>query len=173
HYDFAPRDKQREVFEKQIAIAVERNLPIVVHTRESTEESIETVERFCVKHPHWRNNGSGEVKGARGVFHCFTGTADQARKLFALGFHVSFPGIVTFKNSPVLETLKSIGHESILLETDSPFLTPSPFRGKRNEPAYIPYIANKIAEVLNTTPGVVAGQTTANAKRLFSLDSNA
>lgn len=174
HYDYAPRDRQQEVFEGQIAIAVERDLPIVVHTRESTEEAIETVGRFCAKHPKWRSNGHtpGPVKGARGVFHCFTGSADQARTLFSLGFHVSFLGIVTFKNSPVLETLKSIGCDSILLETDSPFLTPSPFRGKRNEPSYVPFIANKIAEVLSTTPGVVARQTTANAKRLFLLEDH-
>jgi len=172
HYDLSPRERQREVFERQISLAIERNLPIVVHTRESTDESIETVKRLCGEHPEWRNDGNGSVKGARGVFHCFTGSAEQARELFSLGFFVSFPGIVTFKNSPVLKTLEAIGYDSILLETDSPFLTPVPFRGKRNEPSYIPFIANKIAEVLHATPGVVAERTAANTRQLFSLTTD-
>ncbi len=89
--------------------------------------------------------------------------------LFANGFFVSYPGIVTFKNSSVLETLKSIGYVPILLETDSPFLAPVPLRGRRNEPANIPLIANKIAEVLQTTPTVIAEHASANTRHLFSL----
>jgi len=156
---------------KQLEIAARRGLPVVVHTRNSIPEALEEVRVFAEEHYEWRSSGYqlGKVQGARGVFHCFSGTEEQARMLFSYGFFVSYPGIVTFKNSSVLETLKSIGCEHILLETDSPFLTPAPFRGKRNEPANIPLIANKIAEVLQTTPGAVATRTSANTRHLFSL----
>jgi TatD DNase family protein len=170
HYDFSPRERQLEVFRNQISIAVRRDLPIVVHTRESMEDAIEMVASFAREFPHWRaGNGGGP---SRGVFHCFTGTAEEARMLFSLGFYVSFPGIVTFKKSPVLETLRTIGSERILLETDSPYLTPVPFRGKRNEPAYIPLIGNSIAETLQTTLEEIAARTTRNATNLFSLTTH-
>ncbi len=167
HYDFAPRERQRDVFRNQISLAVRRNLPIVVHTRESMDEAIDIVTGCVQEWPHWR---PGAAEGpSRGVFHCFTGTADQARTLFSLGFYVSFPGIVTFKNSPVRETLRTIGLERILIETDSPYLTPVPHRGKRNEPSYIPLIAASIAETLNTTTDHVAAATTRNATDLFAI----
>ena len=170
-YDVSPRERQFDVFRKQLAIAVRSELPVVVHTRDSIPEALEEVAKISEEHDRWRSSGygRGSVQGARGVFHCFSGTEDQARILFSYGFFVSYPGIVTFKNSSVLTTLQSIGHEHILLETDSPFLTPVPFRGKRNEPSNIPLIATKIAEVLGTTPGIVAAQTSANTRHLFSL----
>jgi TatD DNase family protein len=105
----------------------------------------------------------------RGVFHCFTGTAEEAEQLFALGFVVSYPGIVTFKNSPVLETLSTIGFQRILLETDSPYLAPVPFRGKRNEPAHVVYVANTIASLFHVPPSEVATVTAHNTRTLFGL----
>lgn len=170
-YDFSPRDRQFEILRKQLAMAVRRDLPVVIHTRDSVPEALEEIRMIAEEHYEWRSSGyqRGPVQGARGVFHCFSGTEQQARTLFSYGFFVSYPGIVTFKNSSVLETLKAIGVEHILLETDSPFLTPVPFRGKRNEPANIPLIANRIAEVLKTTPAIVADQTSANTRHLFSL----
>lgn len=170
-YDYSPREQQFDVLRKQLAIAVRRNLPVVVHTRDSVQDAIKEIKTVSEKHVGWRSVGyqRGLVQGARGVFHCFSGTAEQANLLFSYGFFVSYPGIVTFKHSPALETLKSIGCEHILLETDSPFLTPVPFRGKRNEPANIPLIANKIAEVLQITPNVVAKHASANTRHLFSL----
>lgn len=170
-YDYSPRERQVEVLRKQLAIAVRRNLPVVIHTRDSVPESLEEIKSITEKHREWRLSGyeKGPVQGARGVFHCFSGTAEQARTLFSNGFFVSYPGIVTFRNSSVLETLKLIGYGSILLETDSPFLAPVPLRGKRNEPANIPLIANKIAEVLQTTPSVIAESASANTRHLFSL----
>jgi TatD DNase family protein len=170
-YDYSPRDRQFEVLRKQLAIAVRRDLPVVVHTRDSVAEAIGEMRVIAEKHSEWRTSGyqRGPVQGARGVFHCFSGTADEAKTLFSYGFFVSYPGIVTFKNSVALETLKSIGYEHILLETDSPFLAPVPLRGKRNEPANIPLIANKIAEAFQTTPMVVAKHASANTRHLFSL----
>ena len=170
HYDFSPRVTQERVFIEQIGIAAQRNLPIVVHTRESMDRTLEIVTGAVAQHAGWkgRSAGNGSPSG-RGVFHCFTGTADEAEKLFGWGFYVSYPGIVTFKNSPVLSTLKAIGTKNIMLETDSPYLAPVPFRGKRNEPAHVVHVANKIAELLNTEPSQVGAVTSKNTRSLFNI----
>lgn len=168
YYDMSPRETQERVFRKQIELAVRRNLPIVVHTRRSMMQALEIVQEAVRTHPTWRHNPS-DGSGLRGVFHCFTGTATQAEQLFKLGFCVSYPGIVTFKNSPVLETLKRIGFHKILLETDSPYLAPVPFRGKRNEPANIVYIANRIAELFHVSPSEIASAASRNTRKLFDL----
>lgn len=173
HYDFSPRQQQIEVFEQQIQIAIRRNLPIVVHTRESMAESIAVVEKALASDGTWREqyrNEHSRYPIPKGVFHCFTGDAQQAWHLLEMGFYVSYPGIVTFKNSPVIETLKSIGYDHILLETDSPYLAPVPLRGKRNEPSNIPLIANKIAEIFRSTTEDVARTTRYNAKKLFGIE---
>jgi len=171
YYDFSPKEKQREIFEAQLEVAARRQLPVVIHTRDSMADAMEIVAQAAGRHPEWRSDvkpGHG-VQGSRGVFHCFTGTADEARTLFSQGFYVSYPGIVTFKNSPVASVVKEIGWANILLETDSPYLTPVPYRGKRNEPSHIPLIANKIAELCETTPTVVGEAATTNTRALFSL----
>lgn len=121
HYDFAPREQQVTVFEAQIRMAIRRNLPIVVHTRESIPESIASVRSLVHSAPEWRKQSPAHdhaLPAYRGVFHCFTGSADECRQIFELGFLVSFPGIVTFRNSPVLETIKQIGYDRIMIETD-------------------------------------------------------
>ncbi|MBI4428961.1 MAG: TatD family hydrolase [Ignavibacteriales bacterium] len=167
HYDFSPRDQQRNVFRKQIQIAIRRNLPIVVHTRESTADAFEIVREVSALNRQWKATEQGDK---RGVFHCFTGSVEEANILFGLGFYVSYPGIVTFKNSPVLTTLKTIGLGRILLETDSPYMAPVPVRGKRNEPANIALTAKKMAEVLGERLDEVARVTKENATFLFALD---
>lgn len=167
HYDFSPRDVQLRVFRRQIELAVKRDLPVVVHTRESIPEALEAVQTAVRDHPDWCAGESGEVRGRRGVFHCFTGNADQARELFSLGFFVSYPGIVTFKNSPVSATLKEIGFGNILLETDAPYLTPVPHRGTRNEPSHLPLIAEAVARIVGSGVDEVTMRTTQNAARLF------
>ena len=172
HYDFSPRDIQREVFEKQIGIAVRRNLPVVVHTRESQDETIAVVERAVKANPGWRAEESSihtRLPARRGVFHCFPGGPEDAQRVMELGFFVSYPGIVTFKNSPVIETLKSIGYDHILLETDSPYLAPVPLRGKRNEPANVVLVAKKIAEVFDASVEDVARAARFNTKKLFNI----
>ncbi|HEY4612905.1 MAG TPA: TatD family hydrolase [Bacteroidota bacterium] len=173
HYDFSPRATQEAVFKRQVEIAVSRNLPIVVHTRESMSQAIRIVMEAAQKYPNWKMGATpqGAVDAARGVFHCFTGKADEALQLFELGFFVSYPGIVTFKNSPVLETLRAIGYKKILIETDSPYLAPVPLRGKRNEPAHIVYVANRIAEQFSVEPSEIGRTTAENTRRLFGISS--
>lgn len=172
HYDFSPRDRQRETFKQQIEMARRRNLPVVIHTRESLAESIAIVEQAVHGNGYWLHDqmwSEGQGEKLKGVFHCFTGDANQAGRLFECGFLVSFPGIVTFKNSPVVETLKQIGFKNILVETDSPYLTPVPFRGKRNEPSYVTYVAGKIAEIFGVSVEEIAQSASDNTKKLFHL----
>ncbi len=174
YYDTTPKDKQQRMFQAQIAIAIRRNLPIVVHTRDSMDDAVSAVEDMIQKNEYWRSQqatSNSRFPAPKGVFHCFSGDAETARRLFAVGFLVSYPGIVTFKNSPAVETLKAIGYDHIMLETDSPYLTPAPHRGKRNEPMYIPQIGKKIAEICNATERDVARTTSYNAKRLFNIGS--
>jgi TatD DNase family protein len=172
HYDFSPRDIQQDVFKKQIQIAIRRNLPVVVHTRESQDDTIAAVDEAVKAHPGWRVESSSvhtRVPARRGVFHCFPGGPVEANRLMELGFYTSYPGIVTFKNSPVIGTLKSIGYDHILLETDSPYLAPVPLRGKRNEPANVVLIAQKIADVFGASIEDVARAARFNTKRLFNI----
>lgn len=163
-YDTSPRDYQREIFSRQIELAVKRDLPIIVHTRDSVQDAIDLVTQYAMKNPEWKQGTN------RGVFHCFTGDAAQARHLFGLGFLVSFPGPITFKKGTMHDVVREIGLDNIMVETDSPFLTPVPFRGKRNEPSYIPLIAQKIADTLNISLQEVEEKTTRNAVALFHLN---
>ncbi len=164
YYDTTPKDKQLRMFRSQIEIAIRRNLPIVVHTRDSMDDAVSTVESMIQRDEYWRSQqatSNSRFPAPKGVFHCFSGDAQIARKLFALGFlRFAYPGIVTFKNSPAAETLKAIGYDHIMLETDSPYLTPAPHRGKRNEPMYIPQIGKKVAEICRATEEDVARTTT-------------
>ena len=172
HYDYSPRDVQRDVLRKQIEIAVRRNLPIVVHTRESLDDAFAAVEEAVQKYPEWRANRQNvhtRYPALRGVFHCFPGGPKDVWKLLDLGFLVSYPGIVTFKNSPSIETLKKIGFDHILLETDSPFMSPVPLRGKRNEPANVVLIARKLGEVFGVSEEDVARTASFNTKKLFDI----
>jgi TatD DNase family protein len=169
HYDYSPKDRQKEIFALQIEIAVRRNLPIVVHTRESTEDAFSIVQMAVKTHSDWKKTGTAP---RRGVFHCFPGTAEEAEILRQLGFYISYPGIVTFKKSESIEIVKKIGVQNILLETDSPYMTPVPLRGKRNEPANIIYIGRKIAEALYITEEEAARVTTENTMHLFGLYDN-
>src|SRR5712691_5155772 len=133
HYDYSPRDVQREVFRRQVRLARDVGLPMIIHTREADEETARILEEEGAKE-------------AGGVIHCFTGTEDLARRALALGFYISFSGIVAF---PRAETIQQVARaaplERILVETDSPFLAPPPYRGKRNEPAFVVEVAGKVA----------------------------
>ena len=172
HYDLSPRDAQRDAFRKQIGIAVRRKLPIVVHTRESVGEAIGMVEDAVRQNPGWKAeaaNVHARIPALRGVFHCFPGGAEDVWRLLDLGFLVSYPGIVTFKNSPVVETIRKIGFDHILLETDSPFLSPVPLRGKRNEPANVVLVARKIAEIFGADVDDVVRAARYNTKKLFGI----
>ncbi|MFM9840139.1 MAG: TatD family hydrolase [Cyclobacteriaceae bacterium] len=147
-------EQQKEAFNIQIGWAKQYGLPIVIHCRESMDETIQLLE------PHL----DGKL---RGVFHCFGGSLEQAKKIASMGFYLGLGGVATFKKSGLDEVIPFLELENIVLETDSPYLAPVPHRGKRNEPAYIPLIAQKIIELKKITLGELASITTSNADRLF------
>jgi TatD DNase family protein len=154
HYDYSQKSKQAEVFSAFVDLAVRRDLPIVVHSRESDKRIVELIE----------SNLSEKV---RGQFHCFSGDMTTAKRVMELGFHISFTGNITFTNSRSAEILNQIPLDRLLLETDSPYMSPVPYRGKRNEPCRAPLIARKIAEVKSLDLDQVARVTSENANRLF------
>jgi len=157
YYDFSPKENQIEAFRKQIELAVKVNFPIIVHNRDSNEDVMNIIREY-------------KDTSLKGQFHCFAGSLDDAKELIAMGHFISFPGNITFKKADNLrEVLKNIEIESLLLETDSPFMTPVPYRGKRNEPSNIPLIAEKIAEIHNTTIDDVARTTSYNVSKLFGI----
>jgi TatD DNase family protein len=152
HYDFSPRDTQREVFEEQLEIARELELPVTIHTREAWDDTL------AVLREHWR----GEC-----ILHCFTGDAAQAEQALALGYHLAFGGVLTFRTAEnVREAAKITPDDRLLVETDAPYLAPLPWRGKRNEPGFMVETVKKLAEVRGTTPEHIAEITTANFERL-------
>lgn len=147
------KDKQREVFCKQLEIAEKLKLPVVIHSRNSINETYEILKKYKVS----------------GVIHCFSGSLEMAKKFISLGFLLGIGGVVTFKNSKLFEVIEKLELTNIVLETDSPYLTPEPNRGKTNESSNIFYIAQKIAEIKNIPLENVAKITTENAIRTFDL----
>lgn len=157
HWDKSPKDIQKTVFRRQISLAKEVNLPIIIHNRDATEDVVAILEE----------EGASEVGG---IMHCFTGSIEIARKCMDLNFYISFGGPVTFKNAKKpKEVVKEIPLERLLIETDCPYLTPHPFRGKRNEPGYVKFIAEQIAELKGVSYAEIAEITTKNAKKVFSI----
>ena len=155
HYDFAPPRIQIEVFRRQIALARELALPIVVHTREADADTLDAI----------RAEGDGAVHG---VFHCFTGDAPFARKALDLGFHVSFSGIVTFRNAAAIrEAAAIVPADRLLVETDAPYLSPVPFRGRRNEPARVSQVVDTLSEVRAVSRDDVIEATRRSYGQLF------
>ncbi len=155
HYDHSPRDVQREVFRRQVRLAREIGLPLIIHTREADEESATILEE----------EGAQE---AGGVIHCFTGGEELARRALALGFHVSFSGIVAFPRSETIQAVaRTVPEDRLLIETDSPFLAPPPHRGKRNEPAFVVEVARKVAALRGTPVEAVGAAAKRNFDRLF------
>ncbi|UII30204.1 TatD family hydrolase [Fulvivirga ulvae] len=147
--------EQQEAFKVQVEWAKQYKLPIVIHCRESIDETIELVESL-------------KTDELTGVFHCFSGNLEQARKITDMGFYLGFGGVATFKNGGLDTVIPHLGPEHMLLETDSPYLAPVPHRGKRNEPAYIPIVAKRIATLKEMPLNEVAAKTTSNALKLFS-----
>ena len=128
----------------------------MIHSRNATRECIDLVSKHV-------------SRGLKGVFHCFGGTLEEARAIAGMGFYMGIGGVLTFKKSGLDEVIKKVGLDKVVLETDAPYLAPVPYRGKRNEPSYIPVIAHKLAEVMELPVEDVAAITTANAKKLFGL----
>ena len=155
HYDFSPREVQHSVFRSQLRLACERRLPVVIHTREAEDDTLRLIDE--------------ESRGAlRGVFHCFSGTSAQAERALATGFHVSIPGIVTFPKSLELrEAAKAIPEHRLLIETDSPYLAPVPFRGRRNEPSYVVKVLELLASLREVQAEALSTRLIQNFDELF------
>jgi TatD DNase family protein len=160
HYEYSPRETQQSLFRRHIELALETHLPLIVHNREATPDCLRLLKEYYSRSP-------------RGVFHCFSGSKETARECLELGFYLSFAGPVTFPNAHRLrEVVRSVPVERLLLETDCPYLTPQPHRGKRNEPSYLRYMLPILAELYNLTEEDLARITTFNAFQLFGMGSN-
>jgi TatD DNase family protein len=157
YYNHSPHNIQRDIFTRFIYMARETGLPLVVHERDAHKDVAELL----------RGEGQGKING---VIHCFTGDYEAARNYLDLGFYLSFTGIITFKNAqPLREVLRKVPLERMFVETDSPYLTPVPHRGKRNEPAYVRFVAETVAQLKALTLQEVARVTTANVRALFHI----
>jgi TatD DNase family protein len=158
YYNHSPREVQRRVFKQFIGLAKETGLPLVVHERDAASEAVELLRG---------QGGAGEI---RGVIHCFTGDYNAACAYLDLGFYLSFTGIITFKNAEALrDVVRKVPLDRIFVETDSPYLTPVPHRGRRNEPAYVKLVAEMVASVKGVTLEEVAHTTTRNVQQVFRI----
>lgn len=160
YYDFAPKDVQKDAFFKQLLIAKQYDKPVIVHNRESDSDILEFIQNAS------KSFTKGELIG---VLHCFSSDLDVLKKALDLGFNVSFTGNVTFKKSTLDEVVKYVPNDRYMIETDSPYITPVPYRGKRNEPSYVHFVAEKIAEIKQLKLEDIINQTTENAMKLFKL----
>jgi TatD DNase family protein len=157
HYMHSPRETQREVFMRHVSLAKQLDLPVIVHNRESTDDLLELLT-------------SDDARGARGILHSYTEGLDAARKLIDLGYFISFSGIVTFRTAESLrDVARQLPRDRVLIETDTPFLAPVPFRGKDNEPAFVVKIAERLAELWACDVADVAAQTTSNFESAFGV----
>jgi len=154
YWDTSFSAQQYEAFHIQMQWALDKQLPIVIHTRNAMKETIETVMPFA-------------KKGLHGIFHCFSGNETEAKQIIDMGFYLGIGGVITYKNAGLAEVIAKIDAAHLVLETDAPYLTPVPYRGKRNESSYLQYIVEKIASVKNITAEEVAAITTANAEKIF------
>ena len=154
HYENTDRENQKKHFKRQLELAEKYNLPVIVHSRDSIQDTYDILKNYNV----------------RGVLHCFSGSLEMAREFIKIGFLISIGGIISFKNAKnIIDVISNIDLSYILLETDSPYLTPEPFRKYKNEPKYIPVIASKIAEIKGINVEYVRDITTSNAMRLFDF----
>ena len=152
HYDNTNKDRQKDLFIKQIMLAKEYKFPIVIHTRDATKDTIDILKKFNIK----------------GIIHCFSGSLETAREYINMGFYLGIGGVVTFKNSKLKDVIKEIGLDYIVLETDSPYL--SPIRGNKNFPKNIKIIAEYIASLLNISVEEVSKKTTLNVKKIYNIE---
>ena len=161
HYDNSPREQQLDAFRKQLRAARELDQPVIIHTREAEKETVDILRKEYADAPR------------KGVFHCFTGTTELAERALELGFLISFSGIITFKKAEDLrETARRVPLDRLLIETDCPYLSPIPYRGKRNEPAYVVEVAKCLADVHRVSPNQIADATSHNFAELFRVSIN-
>ena len=156
YWDKTFEQAQREVFTSQIELAKELSLPIVIHCRKAFDETLAILK-------------AAQAPNLRGIFHCFSGSLQQAHQIIDLGFYLGIGGVLTYKNAGLAEVVKEIDLAHLVLETDSPYLSPVPFRGKPNESAYLIHVAEKLATLKSCTLATIAEQTTANSKKVFGI----
>ena len=155
HYEDIPREIQQKAFRLQMELARELDLPVIVHERDAHEDGMAIVREFPT---------------VKGVFHCYSGSAEMARQLVEMGWYIGFTGVLTFKNArKAVETAASIPLDRIVLETDCPYMAPEPFRGKRNDPGYLYRMAEQLAAIRGITPQEAAAITTENGKKLYRI----
>ncbi len=160
HYDFSPRPVQQQAFRQQIAAAKSARLPIIIHDREAHEDTLKIIREE-----------NGGVNG--GVWHCYSGSWEMAKECMRLGFHISFAGPLTYKNAnKLIEVARNVPLDMLLVETDSPYLSPQPLRGKTNQPSNVYYVAKKLAEIREIDLDEIAEVTTNNALNLFCINAN-
>jgi TatD DNase family protein len=159
YWDKTFTTEQMHAFEIQMQWALDYKLPIAIHTRNAMGETIEAVKPFA-------------KKGLRGIFHCFSGSKESAEQIISMDFHLGLGGVLTYKNTGVAEAIKDIPMEWLVLETDAPYLSPVPYRGKTNEPSYMIHVAMKLAEIKNLPLHEIASITTNNAEKLFGLGNS-
>ncbi len=157
YWDLTFKQQQKIAFQLQIDLAKEYHLPIIIHSRDSIDDCIRMIQ-------------INKDENLQGIFHCFSGTAEQLERILDLNFFIGIGGVVTFKNGGLDKILKPMHLPNMVLETDSPYLAPAPYRGKRNEPSYLPYIINKLVEIMEIPISEIIEQTTLNAKAVFSLE---
>ena len=155
HYDLSPRNKQRDVFSDFLDMAIENNVPVSIHCRDADNDMVDILS---------------SKKGLKGVIHCFSGSEKLLKVGLDLGLYFGIGGVLTFKNSILKDVIKDVPIEFVVFETDAPYLAPVPKRGKRNEPIYIGYVIEKMAEMLNRNPQEISKIAFENSKRVFSLD---
>jgi len=157
HYDNSPREKQKQAFRAQLRLAKSLDLPVVIHTRDADEETLKIL----------REENADKIGG---IMHCFASDKKMASEILDLGFYIAFGGLITFKNlNNLREVVKEVPINKILVETDAPYLTPDPYRGKRNEPLYVKYVAEKISEIKGLSKEEIAKKTTQNAKKVYNI----
>jgi len=159
HYDTTYKEGQQEVFQRQLDLAQELNLPVMIHNRDATEDTL-TILRQIV-------NRQSSNRKLSGVVHCFNGSKEVAQQILQMGLYLGIGGVLTFKNCKLSETLEVVPLERIVLETDGPYLAPTPHRGERNESRLMSFVVDRLAEVYHTTPEHIIAQTTKNARALF------
>lgn len=156
YWDKSTFEIQKEAFIEQALWAIKFDLPVSIHSRDSTNELIAIIK-------------NENLSNLRGIFHCFSGDESEATELINMGFYFGIGGVVTYKNSTLPQVLKTIGKDKLVLETDSPYLPPTPYRGKRNETSYIPLIADKLAQIFEVSVAEIAEITTNNSKKVFGI----
>ena len=174
YWDKTFKEEQKEVLRRQLVLARELDLPVILHNREATEDILHIVQEIQMV------NGKCENGKLTGVFHCYSGSKETAQIILNMGFYLGIGGVLTFKNSKLADTLTELNQfsifnsqfsilERLLLETDAPYMAPVPHRGERNESRFMTHVADRLAQALNTTPSDIIAATTANARRLFNI----